>query len=292
MKPGRQLVLAGSLAVIAGIAARSAQGAEKSAADVARELADPNTSLAFLAFPIDYVSYKGDLPDADNQSAYKLSFQPSIPYPIGDKADKTNFFLRPLIPIYFDQPFPTVRGSPVGPDEIRFEDTDIELGDISFDAAIGKTFDNGVRIIAGIVGTLPTATDDNVGLDQWLLGPELFVGYGDKWGLVGLLVNHQWDVAGEDDYDTSITGGQYFYTYNLKNAWQVQAQPTFSYNHEADSGDEWTFPLGIGVAKTAKIGNTPVKFSLQYWHYVEQPDPFGPDYQIRFQVAPVIPLPW
>ena len=292
MNTGRRSDLASVLAAIAAAAAAPVHAAEKSADAVARELADPNTSLAFLSFPIDYTSYKGDLPDADSQSAFRVSFQPSIPYPIGDKADKTNFFFRPLIPVYFDQPFPVIKGSPVGDEEVKFEDTDIELGDISFDAAIGKTFDNGVRLIGGIVGTVPTATDDNVGLDQWLLGPELFVGYGDKWGLVGLLLSHQWDVAGEDDYDTSITGGQYFYTVNVKDGWQIQAQPTFSYNHEADNGDEWTFPLGIGVAKTAIIGNTPWNFKLQYWHYIEQPDPFGPDYQIRFQVSPVIPLPW
>lgn len=28
-------------------------------------------------------------------------------------------------------------------------------------------------------------------------------------GAVGLLVTHQWGVAGEDSFDTSITGGQY-----------------------------------------------------------------------------------
>lgn len=272
------------------------QAAEQSAEEVAKQLANPNTSLAFLAFQTDYVAYTGDLPDAGRQDAYKLSFQPSIPYPIGDGM---NFFLRPLIPVFFDQPVPVVSGATVAGDldvfttqSQNFKDTGIELGDIGFDAAIGKTFDNGMVMIGGIVGTLPTATDDNVGLDQWLLGPEFLLGKGGGWGFVGMLLSHQWDVAGEDDYDTSVTGGQYFYTINLKDAWQIQAQPTFSYNHEAESGDKWTFPVGVGVSKTAKVGKLPVKFSVQYWHYVEQPDPFGPDYQIRFQFAPVVPLPW
>ena len=51
-------------------------------------------------------------------------------------------------------------------------------------------------------------------------------------------------------------------------------------------------PIGIGVAKTAIFGKTPWKFALQYWHYLESPDSFGPDYQVRFSVTPVIPLPW
>ena len=60
----------------------------------------------------------------------------------------------------------------------------------------------------------------------------------------------------------------------------------------ADSDDAWTLPVGIGVSKTIIAGKMPLKFSLQYWHYIETPDTFGPDYQVRFQIAPVVPLPW
>ena len=53
-----------------------------------------------------------------------------------------------------------------------------------------------------------------------------------------------------------------------------------------------TLPVGIGIAKTMVFNGTPWKFALQYWYFVESPDAFGPDYQVRFQVAPVVPLPW
>lgn len=254
----------------------------RSAEDVANELANPNTSLGFLAFQLDYITYDGDLPDADDQDAWRFNFQPSGPYPI---AKGVNFFLRPLIPIILDQPVFDV-------EEGDFENKGVDLGDISFDAAVGKSFSSGLQLIGGVVGTTPTATDDDLGLDQWLLGPEAFVGWKFKWGFLGALVSHQWDIAGEDDYSTSITSGQYFYTINLKNAWQIQAQPTWSYNHEADSDNKLTFPLGIGASKTIIVGKTPWKFSLQYWNYIESPDAFGPEHQIRFQVAPVVPLPW
>lgn len=281
--PTRMKTMVG-LAVLALIAAGSVRAADdgggnRSAAEVARELANPNTSLGFFAFPMDYISYQGDLPDSGKQEAYRISAQPSFPYPL---AKDTNFFLRPLIPIIIKQP--VFNGT-------DFDDSDTELGDIGFDAAIGKGFSNGVQVIGGIAGTLNTATDNDVGLDQTLLGPELFVGQKTGWGFYGLLVTHQWEVTGSEDQ--SITAGQYFFTYNLEDAWQIQMQPTWSYNHEAeDSDDKLTLPLGIGVAKTIVAGKTPWKFSLQYWHYVESPDTFGPDYQVRFQVAPVIPLPW
>ena len=147
-------------------------------------------------------------------------------------------------------------------------------------------------MLGGLAGTLPTATENSLGLNQWQLGPEAAVAMVRPWGVLGVLVSHQWDVAGEDDYDTSITGGQYFYTFNIKDGRQINGAPTFSYNHEASNGNEWTLPLAIGVAKTTIIDGRPWKFGVQYWHYVKTPDDFGPDFQIRFTISPVVKLPW
>jgi hypothetical protein len=179
-----------------------------------------------------------------------------------------------------------------GSGSIKYKDKGVDLGDISFDAALGKTFSNGTIVIGGIVGTLPTATDEDLGLEQWLLGPEIAVAKIGKAGVAGLLVTHQWDIAGEDDYSTSITGGQYFYTLNLENGWQFSSSPTFSYNHKADGDEKLTLPVGVGLKKTTILGGRPWRFGIEFWHYVEQPDTFGPDWQIRFQVSPVVALPW
>lgn len=110
--------------------------------------------------------------------------------------------------------------------------------------------------------------------------------------MLGLLVSHQWDVAGDDDVTTNVTAGQYFYVFNLKDGWQISASPTFSYDHEAASGQRWILPVGLGVSKTSIVGGRPWKFALQFWQYVEAPDAFGPDWQIRFTVTPVVSLPW
>lgn len=40
----------------------------------------------------------------------------------------------------------------------------------------------------GLQGLAPTATEDDLGLDQWLLGPELFLGYAGSRGFVGARV--------------------------------------------------------------------------------------------------------
>ena len=46
------------------------------------------------------------------------------------------------------------------------------------------------------------------------------------------------------------------------------------------------------LAKTLIFGGRPWKFGIQYWYFIESPDAFGPDYQIRFSVSPVVKLPW
>lgn len=258
--------------------------ATPSAEEIAAELSNPNTPLGTLNTNFDYITYDGDLPGANDQSAFKITFQPSLPYPLGGG---TNFFIRPAIPIIIDQPVPEPSGG--------FKSKGVELGDIGFDAALGFSFKNekGLNVvIAGMAGTLPTATDDALGLDQWLLGPELGFFMVRKWGVIGIIISHQWDVAGEDSFDSSITGGQYIYNFNLGGGWQLFSGPTWSYNHEADSDNAWTLPAGIGIAKTAILKGRPWKFSVQYWNYVKSPDAFGPEHQVRFTVGPVVSLPW
>ena len=274
----------GAIATVAGspkeVGNKGGAGAT-SAAEMANKLANPTAALGSMANNLTYTSFDGDLPDADNQDGWTYLFQPSLPFPLESGA---NILFRPGIPVIFDTPVPAIGGG--------FESKGVELGDIPFDLAYGKTFKNGLMLLGGAAGTLPTATDDALGKDQWLLGPELLIGYIQKWGAIGALVNHQWDVAGDDDFDTSITGGQYFYAFNLGNAWQINAGPSWSYNHKAASGNKLTLPLGIGLAKTTFLGGRPWKFQVQYWNYVESPDSFGPKHVIRFTVTPVINLPW
>lgn len=253
-----------------------------SAQDIAAQLSNPNTNLGTMNILFDYVAFDGDLPRSSSKSAFRGTFQPSLPYAL---SETTNLFVRPAIPVIFSQDVPNKSGG--------FDSEGIELGDISFDALLAKTLPSiGTVLGGGIVGTLPTATKDSLGLDQWLLGPEVVGAIVRKWGVLGLLVTHQWDIAGEDDYSTSITGGQYFYTFNLKNGWQINGSPTFSYNHKAESNNAWTFPLAVGFSKTTIINGRPWKFGMQFWHYIESPDIFGPDFQLRFSVSPVVKLPW
>lgn len=272
---------------------------EKSAAELAKELANPNATMGQMLFPIDYVMYNGDLNDAGGQSGAIISFQPSLPVKL---SEGLNFYARPLIPVFITQPVITSSG---------FEQKG-GLGNISADIAVGKTWPSKWITLAGAFGGFPTASDEALKSSQVTLGPELLVAKLTSFGVLGIMVSHAWGVGNPNDPDAastslqpddfwitandpqsaSVTAGQYFYTINLKKGWQITASPTYSYNHNGSDGNQFTFPIGTGAQKVLKAGKTPFRLGLQYWYYVASPDAFGPEHQVRLTIAPVVPLPW
>ncbi|MBR8536090.1 hypothetical protein KEM09_05125 [Carboxylicivirga mesophila] len=272
---------------------------EESASDLAKKLANPNATLGQMLFPIDYIHYSGDIPDANNQNAFLLNFQPSLPIPV---SEGLNLYVRPLIPIYLSQPV-------IGSSDFESKGG---LGNISADIAIGKTWPSKWITLAGVFGGFPTATNKALRSSQVTLGPEFMVAKLTSFGALGIIISHAWGVGDPSDPDAtsttvtpddfwiaasgsanaSVTAGQYFYTINLKNGWQINATPTYSYNHNGTDGNKFTFPIATGAQKVLKAGKMPIRLGLQYWYYVARPDAFGPQHQIRFTVAPVVPLPW
>lgn len=261
-----------------------------SEAEIARELSNPATPLASLNNVFEYYTFKGDDPGADRQTGFSYSFQPSIPFPLEN--GKVIIF-RPLIPFLLDEPvFNSARND--------FDSKGPALGDISFDLVYGGTEDlaydteveSGFLSLFGIFGSLPTATDDAVASNQWRLGPEVAVGLIQEWGLAGFLAAHSWNVGGSNKEDFSTTTIEYFYSYGLGGGWQIAAGPTIEADWEADKGDRWTVPVGIGIEKTTKFGETPWNFALEAHYYVEQPDSFGPELLFIFTITPVITNPF
>ena len=274
-----------SLAMGAGTA--WAKTAAKSADEVARELANPAGSLASLNFNLQYQTFKGDLPNADSQDSWSMVFQPSLPFPVGDKGRRVIF--RPAVPVLFDQPvFDADKGD--------FDSANVNLGDITFDLVYAgtemSTKKSGYLWGIGAAGTLPSATDGDLGGNQWRLGPEVFGGIIRDWGVVGALVSNQWNVGGSNDDSFSVMTAQYFYAYGLGKGWQIASSPVITYDWNADSGEAWSMPVGIGLAKTTRLGGKPWKFQAQVQYYVEQPDAFGPEWLFKFTVSPVVKNPF
>ena len=248
--------------------------AAPTADEMAKELANPNTPLATLNLKLQYRTFKGDLPHADDQDSTTLLFQPSMPFPL---ANGDMVFFRPAIPLLIAQPV-------FESDKLDF-DSKFGLGDIAFDLAYGRTTATGILFATGLIASLPTATKDELGTDRWTLGPELLLGKLSKTYVLGAFPNHQWDVGGSGDANINLTTAQVFGIYLPGGGWNVGTSPILSYDHEAE---EWAIPLNFTVGKTVILNGRPWKFAIEINYFVQRPDVFGPEWFVGFNVAPVV----
>jgi hypothetical protein len=253
----------------------AAEEGKKSADEIAKSLANPNTPLASLNFKFQLRSYEGDLPGADSQDGTMVLFQPSLPFAT---KDGNMVFFRPAIPVHLATP--TYVG---GPDNF---DDESGLGDISFDLAYGSTDkETGILSAWGIISTLPTATEDALGADRITLGPEMLIGKLTPKYVIGAFPNHQWDVGGSGNKDINLTSMQLFGVILPGGGWNYGSSPIMSYDHEAN---DWTIPVNFNFGKTVILSGKPWKLGFEFNYYVEKPDEFGPEIMIGFNVSPVV----
>jgi hypothetical protein len=243
-----------------------------SADQAAKELANPNSALASLTLKNRFISFAGDLPDANQQSGYLSLFQPSMPFPLanGDK-----IFFRPAFPFIYQQP--SFNGN-------EFTD-ESGLGDIGFDLSYAPKSDGEFVYSFGVAASLPTATNSALGSDKMTLGPELFLGKKADNYIAGVFPNHQWDVAGPGDEQISRTSMQAFAVMLPGGGWSYGTAPTFTYDWV---NDEWTIPLHLTLNRTSILKGRPWRFGVELQYFVERPDAFGPRWMMSLNVTPVV----
>jgi hypothetical protein len=247
------------------------------ASDLASKLANPTAPVMAMNSFLDITQNGGSAPGA-HRASFTYSFQPAFPFP----TKRGNVIFRPLIPIEFGAPYVTTAGT---------VDTAVAFGNISLDTLYGKTLKNGLMVMGGFSTLFPTSSKSELRAD-WALGPEVVLGYASpkNGNVYGTITQFTWSFPTRADGQS--VGGQYFYAINLGQGWQIAAQPVWSFSRETKV---LRFPLGVGFAKVAVFGKKkrqPIKLGVQLWGYAPPPDASGPEWQLRFTIAPVIPLPW
>ena len=227
----------------------------------------------------------------------RLSFQPVLSIPIfgGD----WNLVNRPIVQ-FFDSPIDKnsldsdFTGDPFG-DRTR------GLGDTVLFSLLAPNRDDGWIWGLGPTFIFPTATEDVLGQEKWQAGPAgLLVRLGDKdggWGLdhfnIGVLPQHWWDYAGDDDREhTNQSDIQYFINWRKDKTTLIGMTPNIQINWKEDGKDRFSVPIGLGTIGIARWGKTPVRWGLEFQYYVMQPDPAAPLVNLKFFVAPVINNPF
>jgi hypothetical protein len=204
--------------------------------------------------------------------AYTMELKPVYPVTFGD----INLINRLIVPITYQEA------------KTKAQDDEFGLSDTIYQAFFSPAKPGEIIWGAGPALIIPTHSNDSLGNDKWAAGPAVVILAKPGHWLYGVLAQHFWDFAGDDDAaDVDLTSIQVFINYNFPEFY-VTTSPTFNYNHEADSGDRWTVPLGGGVGKLVKFGKMPVDFKLTAYTNVEAPDS-APDWYTEFQVKFLFP---
>jgi hypothetical protein len=163
------------------------------------------------------------------------------------------------------------------------------LGDIQEQIFFSNTKKHKVITGFGPVFSFPTSTNEAWSTGQFAVGPTAVALMITKKWVFGAIANNLWRFAGSES-TTPINAFfvQPFVNYNFKRGWTVMTAPSITSDWSAESGQQWTVPLGVGVSKITLVGKQPLSIVLQYYHNVVHPDNAGAD-QVRIAVAFLFP---
>jgi len=245
--------------------------------ELAKELANPGAANATLNFKFEYRTFRGTLPGANDQDSLTATFQPVLPFVL---PNGNNLIFRPAFPYVIGQPsFDAGTGA--------FSQTS-NFGDIPYDVLY--SWQSGPWTLgAGVVGSIPTGS--KLSSENWLLGPSALAVKTEDWGVWGFFPFHNEKVGGSGP-EVSLTSLQYFLFYGLGDGWQIGTGPTITYDWKAASGQEWTVPFGLTLAKTTAIGSQLVKLNLAAEYNAVRPDAFASDWKFTFSFSPVVKNPF
>ncbi len=243
----------------------------ESEADLAKKLANPVASL--ISVPIQ-ANYDENYGVNDQGEVWRINVQPVIPISLDDE---WNLISRTILPIIDQQDFPTI-----GDNEFGLGDT---VQSLFFSPK--KPTDSGLIWGAGPVFYFPTATDEKLGAEKWGLGPTLVMLKQQGPWTYGILSNHIWSVAGEDNRnDINATFVQPFLTYitESKTTLGINTESTFDWET-----DKWSVPVNFTVNQLLKINNQLIQVGggVRYW--VESPAAGPEDWGLRLQATLLFP---
>jgi len=251
--------------------------------ELARHLNNPVGPVWNLVFQNNWYFEKG-FPSSAYRVQYVMNFQPVLPIPL---TSEWNFVFRPVIPLESN---PYISGMDLATHSLNWSRTG-GLGDIALDAFLVPTWKPGLILGLGSSLVLPTASTLDLGSGKLQLGPAIVLGFLTKKWIGGVFVQNWWSLAGT--YQTQVVNQmnlQYFLYRMLPDAWQVGFAPNVLVNWWADSKNQVTFPLGLGVGKTFKLGPLPpIQMSLEFQWMAWHPDDFGQRFNLRFVFKPVVP---
>lgn len=256
--------------VVLAVAVASHAQAQQSADELAKKLANPIASL--VSVPFQYNADFGVGPEDGTRQI--LNIQPVIPTTIGDD---WNLITRVVVPLVAQDDVFGDSGSQSG------------LGDILPTVFFSPKTPTAAGLVWGVgpVFLLPTATDDRLGGEKWGAGPSVVLVEQTRTGwTVGVLANHVWSVAGDDDRaDISSTFLQPFVSKSLGRGQTLSLNTESSYDWETRT---WNVPVNLSYSRVLQLGEQLVSVSGGIRVYGATPGA-GPDWGLRISLTLLFP---
>jgi len=249
-------------------AAGGASDQQDQTAELAKKAQNPVADLMIM--PLQYNIDFGIGPaDASQQT---LKFMPVIPFSLNPD---WNLITRTIIPL-IDAESPVKGGNDKS-----------GLGDIQQSFFFTPKEPVGGWIIgAGPIIQYPSATDDALGSEKWGAGPSLIALQQKNGWTYGMLSNHIWSFAGNEDRDdVNMTFLQPFIAITSKSYTTLSLNTESLYDWKIS---QWTIPVNVTIGQMFKIGQLPISLELGYRYYVEKPED-GPDWGLRLFVKFLFP---
>jgi len=254
-----------SFFAIALLAPTVAAQAESGDAGLAQDLTNPLANM--VTVPIQ-MNFDQDIGPAEEGTKVTTNVQPVIPF---DVSEDWNLITRTIIPVIYQEDLFPGAGSQFG------------LGDVNLSLFLSpkKPTAGGIIWGAGPVFLLPTATDSKLGGKKWGAGPSgVGLAIRGPW-TAGMLANHVWSFAGNDDRpDISNTFMQPFAAYTWPSAWTVSVQSETIYNWKSE---QWSIPVNLAVSKLVRFGKVPVSLQGGVGYWAESPDAGPEGFRFRLQ---------
>ncbi|WP_208539253.1 hypothetical protein [Algihabitans albus] len=277
--------------------------------EIAQKANNPISDAWLLITQNDTTLIGGDAIDG-TEVANVTKFQPVISAPVLD--GDWNFVVRPVLQLS-SLPFDSDVGDLLGasPNDIVADDSLSQiaanplgrttgLGDTVLLTLLGPNTSDGWIYAGGATQIFPTASDDILGQGKWQAGPAVLLarlgndygGFGIEHFNIGVLPQHWWSYAGDDDRDsTNQSDIQYFINWKATPTQLIGMTPNISINWNADGGfnDKVALPVGLGFIGLFRIGKLPIRWGVEGQYYLTGPDELRRDANFRFFIAPIVP---